>query len=58
MGKTYRRNKSGCDDDYQTSYKQPKKVNFTRRKDKHSIEEIDNEERIEDGVHNRERSIP
>jgi hypothetical protein len=32
--KTYRRNKSGWDDDYQPSYKKPKKVKFTRRKDK------------------------
>jgi len=57
MGKTYRRNKSGCDDDYQPSYKKPKKVKFTRRKDKHSIDEIENEERIENGVHNRQRSL-
>jgi hypothetical protein len=57
MGKTHRRNKSGWDDDYQPSYKQPKKVKFSRRKDKHSIDEIENEERTENGPHNRERNI-
>jgi|TARA_R110000787_G_scaffold255201_1_gene360506 hypothetical protein len=57
MGKTHRRNKSGWDDDYQPSYKQPKKVKFSRRKDKHSIDEIENEERTENGTHNRKRNI-
>jgi hypothetical protein len=57
MGKTHRRNKSGWDDDYQPSYKQPKKVKFSRRKDKHSIDEIENEERTENGTYNRKRNI-
>jgi len=57
MGKTYRRNKSEWDDDYQPSYKKSKKVKFTRRRDKHSIDEIENEERIENGVYNRQRSL-
>ena len=53
MSKTFRRNKSGWDDDNQSSHKQPKKTKFIRRKDKYKSKEIANEERTKDGVHNR-----
>jgi hypothetical protein len=57
MSKTFRRNKSGWDDDNQPSYKQSKKIKFSRREDKYQTKESEHEKRDENSIRDRKRSF-